>query len=87
VIKYLSGDNSSMEINANAKVIKPIVQKVKNGEVPMDLFESLDKIVSTNLSDTYGRFSVSRPLKNFKRRNFQSENAIGDRSNSVYSKE
>jgi hypothetical protein len=87
VIKYLSGDNSSMEINANAKVIKPIVQKVKNGEVPMDLFASLDKIVSTNLSDTYGRFSVSRPLKNFKRRNFQSENAVGDRSNSVYSKE
>jgi hypothetical protein len=81
-IKYLSGQSSPLEINVDQATLAPVIEALHNNEAPIDLLKNLDLAVLKNLSDTHGRFKFSRIFKDFKRKSFNSQNAIGDRRNS-----
>jgi hypothetical protein len=81
-IKYMSGNSSPLEINADLTTMRPIKESLQNKLAPVDLFKQLDVVVMKNLSDTHGRFKFSRLLKDFRRKSINTLNAIADRRES-----
>ena len=82
VIKYLSGQDSPLEINADMTTIKPILESISSKSVPIDLFRKLDYIVLRNLNDTYSRFMFSREYKRYRRMSINTLEAIAEKKNS-----
>jgi hypothetical protein len=81
-IKYLSGQSSPLEINVDQATLAPVLESLHRNQAPIDLLKNLDSSVMKNLSDTHGRFKFSRLFKDFKRKSFNTQNAVGDRRDS-----
>jgi hypothetical protein len=69
----LNSDFSPFEINVDKKNIQQVLSHIERSEnVPLErnLFEPIEKIVDTNLSDTFARFRFTKEYISY----VQSEN-------------
>jgi hypothetical protein len=57
--RYLNGAGSVMEVNVPRKKCQEIFERLKKGDIDVNLFNDLEKDCLGNLSDTYSRFLFS----------------------------
>jgi hypothetical protein len=63
--KYLTVDESPLEVNAPKRVLDVILQNIHSSKFEEGLFNDLERTVDTNLSDSFERFKTSSEFKKY----------------------
>eukprot|EP01080_Neovahlkampfia_damariscottae_P001988 gene1988-1496_t len=62
---YFNGTSSELEVNISSLQISPVTKSIADGEIDSNLFENIQRVVVSNMSDTFSRYASTREYKEF----------------------
>lgn len=68
---YFNGADSSLEINVDWNYCNQIKKKLNDTEISNDIFEDVERVVKTNLYDSFSRFSSTKVYYDYEKKSQQ----------------